>query len=228
MASTMSKILVVDDDPNIRELVRIFLRNEGFDVYEASDGVEALATLETLKADLVILDVMMPNMDGWELLRELRAYYDVPSLMLTAKGETAQKIKGFQLGTDDYLVKPFEPLELVARVKALLKRYRIATSQTIQLGELRMDRKTYEVIVHGESLTLPLKEFELLFKLASYPGRTFSRDQLIEDIWGYDFAGNERTLDVHINRLRERFPEDKHSFRIRTIRGLGYRMEVTS
>jgi len=224
----MSNILVVDDDPNIRELVRVFLRDEGFDVYEASDGVEALAKLETLKADLVILDVMMPNMDGWELLHELRAYYDIPSLMLTAKGETAQKIKGFQLGTDDYLVKPFEPLELVARVKALLKRYRIATSQTVQIGELRMDRKTYEVTVHGESLTLPLKEFELLFKLASYPGRTFSRDQLIEDIWGYDFAGNERTLDVHINRLRERFPEDKHSFRIRTIRGLGYRLEVAS
>jgi two-component system OmpR family response regulator len=222
----MSNILIVDDDPNIRELVRVFLRNEGFDTYEASDGVEALAKLETLKADLVILDVMMPNMDGWELCRELRAAYDVPLLMLTAKGETAQKIKGFQLGTDDYLVKPFEPLELVARVKALLKRYRIATSQTIQVGELLMDHKTYEVTLQGESLTLPRKEFELLFKLASYPGRTFSRDQLIEDIWGYDFQGNERTLDVHINRLRERFPEEKHSFRITTIRGLGYRMEV--
>src|SRR6266567_6991143 len=131
-------------------------------------------------------------------------------------------------GTDDYLVKPFEPLELVARVKALLKRYRIATSQRVQVGELLMDRKTFEVTVHGERLTLPLKEFELLFKLASDPGRTFSRDQLIEDIWGYDFAGNERTLDVHINRLRDRFPEDHHSFRIRTIRGLGYRLEVGS
>jgi two-component system, OmpR family, response regulator len=222
----MSNILVVDDDPNIRELVRVFLRNEGFAVAEAADGVEALAKLETLKADMVILDVMMPNMDGWDLCRELRAYYDMPLLMLTAKGETAQKIKGFQLGTDDYLVKPFEPLELVARVKALLKRYRIATSQTVQIGELRMDRKTYEVTVHGESLALPRKEFELLFKLASSPGRTFSRDQLIEDIWGYDFEGNERTLDVHINRLRERFPEERHSFRIRTIRGLGYRMEA--
>jgi DNA-binding response OmpR family regulator len=224
----MTSILIVDDDPNIRELVRVFLRNEGFDVYEASDGVEALARLETLKADLVILDVMMPHMDGWELCRELRASYDVPLLMLTAKGETTQKIKGFQLGTDDYLVKPFEPLELVARVKALLKRYRIATSQTVQVGELRMDHKTFEVTLGSEQLTLPLKEFELLFKLASYPGRTFSRDQLIEDIWGYDFAGNERTLDVHINRLRERFPEEKHSFRIRTIRGLGYRLEVAA
>jgi two-component system, OmpR family, response regulator len=222
----MSTILIVDDDPNIRELVRVFLRNEGFDVADASDGVEALAKLETLKADMVILDVMMPNMDGWELCRQLRVYYDIPLLMLTAKGETAQKIKGFQLGTDDYLVKPFEPLELVVRVKALLKRYRIATSQTVQVGELRMDRKTYEATVRGESLTLPRKEFELLFKLASYPGRTFSRDQLIEDIWGYDFAGNERTLDVHINRLRERFPEGQHTFKITTIRGLGYRLEA--
>jgi DNA-binding response OmpR family regulator len=224
----MTNILIVDDDPNIRELVGVFLRHEGFEIFEAADGVAALARLETLKADLAIIDVMMPNMDGWELCRELRAAYDMPLLMLTAKGETSQKIKGFQLGTDDYLVKPFEPLELVMRVKALLKRYRIATSQTIQVGELRMDHKTYEAVVHGKSLSLPRKEFELLFKLASYPGRTFSRDQLIEDIWGYDFEGNERTLDVHINRLRERFPEEQHTFRIRTIRGLGYRLEVAS
>lgn len=222
----MSNILIVDDDPHIRELVGHFLGAEGFDVAEAADGLAALARLETLKADLVILDVMMPNMDGWELCRELRASYDMPLLMLTAKGETAQKIKGFQLGTDDYLVKPFEPLELVMRVKALLKRYRIATSQTVLVGELLMDRKTFEATVYGASVTLPRKEFELLFKLASYPGRTFARDQLIEDIWGYDFEGNERTLDVHINRLRERFPEAKHSFKIRTIRGLGYRLEA--
>ena len=146
--------------------------------------------------------------------------------MLTAKGETSQKLKGFQLGTDDYLVKPFEPLELVARVNALLKRYRIATSQKIKLGELSMDRKSFEVFVNSDPITLPLKEFELLFKLASYPGRTFSRQQLIEDIWGYDFEGTDRTLDVHINRLRDRFPEDKHSFKITTIRGLGYRLEL--
>jgi len=224
----MSKILIVDDDPHIRELARVFLRDEGFDVYEAVDGVDALVKLESTTVDIVILDVMMPNMDGWELIRQLRAYYDFPLLMLTAKGETHDKIKGFQLGTDDYLVKPFEPLELVMRVKALLKRYRIATSQTVQVGELFMDRKTFEVKIDGESLTLPLKEFELLFKLASYPSKTFSRDQLIEDIWGYDFEGNERTLDVHINRLRERFPGERYTFQIRTIRGLGYRLEVDS
>ena len=222
----MSKILVVDDDPHIRELVRVFLEREGLAVHEASDGLEALAKLETVKADLVILDVMMPNMDGWELCRRLRQSGDFPLLMITAKGETSQKIKGFQLGTDDYLVKPFEPVELVARVKALLKRYRIASSQTVQVGDLIMDRKTHELTVGGQPLTIPLKEFELLFTLASYPGRTLSRDQLIEDIWGYDFEGNERTLDVHINRLRERFPEERHSFRIRTIRGLGYRLEA--
>jgi DNA-binding response OmpR family regulator len=222
----MNKILIVDDDPHIRELVRVFLRKDGFEVVEASDGVEALSKLDSVKVDLAVIDVMMPNMDGWELCRELRATLDIPILMLTAKAETSQKLKGFQLGTDDYLVKPFEPLELVARVSALLKRYRIATSQTIQIGELSMDRKTFEVTVNGESLSLPLKEFELLFKLASYPGRTFSREQLIEDIWGNDFRGNDRTLDVHINRLRDRFPEERHSFKITTIRGLGYRLEV--
>jgi two-component system, OmpR family, response regulator len=222
----MSKILIVDDDPHIRELARVFLRNEGFDVYEAADGLEAMTLLESVTVDMVVLDIMMPNMDGWELCRQLRASYDFPLLMLTAKSETADKVQGFQLGTDDYLVKPFEPLELVLRVKALLKRYRIAASQIIQIGELLMNRKTFEIAVHGENLTLPLKEFELLFKLASYPGQTLSRNQLIEDIWGYDFEGNERTLDVHINRLRERFPEAKHSFRITTIRGLGYRLEV--
>jgi two-component system, OmpR family, response regulator len=224
----MSKILIVDDDPHIRELAGVFLRNEGFDIYEAVDGVQALSTLERVTVEMVILDIMMPNMDGWELCRQLRISYDFPLLMLTAKGETTNKVQGFELGTDDYLVKPFEPLELVMRVKALLKRYRIAASQTIQLGKLFMNRKTFEIMVHGEPLTLPLKEFELLFKLASYPGQTLLRDRLIEDIWGYDFDGNERTLDVHINRLRERFPEAQHSFRITTIRGLGYRLEVDS
>ncbi len=222
----MSKILVVDDDPHIRELARVFLHDTGFDVVEASDGIEALSRLETTRVDLVVLDIMMPNMDGWDLCQRLRDSYDFPILMLTAKGETHDKLKGFELGTDDYLVKPFEPLELVVRVKALLKRYRIAVSQTVQIGELFMDRKTHEITVNGENLTLPLKEFELLFELASYQGKTLSRDQLIEAIWGYDFDGNERTLDVHINRLRERFPEEKHSFRIRTIRGLGYRIEA--
>ena len=224
--SALIKVLVVDDDLHIRELVGVLLRNEGFDIIEASDGVDALSKLEATKIDIAIMDVMMPKMDGWQLCAELRKHYDIPLLMLTVEGETSQKVKGFKLGTDDYLVKPFDPLELVARVNALLKRYQIAASKTIQIEELYMNKKTYEVLVGGESITLPLKEFELLFKLAGYPGKTFSRDQLIEDIWGYDFDGNERTLDVHINRLRERFPEKDHSFKIKTIRGLGYRLEV--
>lgn len=222
----MAKVLIVDDDPHMRELVGLFLGPEGFDIIEACDGIEALTALASFKADLVILDIMMPNMDGWELCREIRKQYDIPLLMLTAKGETAQKVKGFELGTDDYLVKPFEPAELVARVKALLKRYRIAISQTVQIGKLMMNHKTYEVLVENENIELPLKEFELLFKLASYPGKTFSREQLIEDLWGYDYEGTDRTVDVHINRLRERFPVTSSNFKIRTIRGLGYRLEV--
>jgi DNA-binding response OmpR family regulator len=221
----MSKVLVVDDDAHIRELVRIFLAQEGLDVYEASNGLEALTKLQKVRADLVILDVMMPEMDGWELCRRLRQGGDMPLLILTAKGETGDKIKGFRLGADDYLVKPFEPPEMVARVNALMKRYRIATSQMVRVGDLAMNRKTHELSVGEQKVTVPLKEFELLFELASHAGRTLTRSDLIEGIWGYDFEGNERTLDVHINRLRERFPEERHAFRIRTIRGLGYRLE---
>lgn len=218
---------MADDDPHIRELVEVFLKAEGMDeVYSASDGVEALKLMEENGADLAIIDVMMPRMDGWELCRELRRSYDIPILMLTAKGETAQIVKGFELGTDDYLVKPFEPPVLIARVKALLKRYQISAAQSVTIGRLRMNRKTYEVSSELGSLTLPLKEFELLFKLASYPGQTLTRDRLIEEIWGYDFEGNERTLDVHVGRLRERFPREQYGFNIRTIRGLGYRLEV--
>lgn len=222
----MSKILIVDDDPYIRELIKVLLKNEGFDILEASDGMEALIEIQKEKVNIAVIDIMMPNMDGWDLCKEIRKYYDIPILMLTAKGDITQKVKGFELGTDDYMVKPFEPLELVARVKALLKRYLITASEIIEVGELSINHKTYEVTDRGENLSLPLKEFELLFKLGSYPGRTFSRDELIEDIWGYDFEGNERTLDVHVNRLRERFPENKYSFKIKTIRGLGYRIEV--
>ncbi len=222
----MTKLLVVDDDPHIRELVKLFLAREGFEVIEASDGIEALRLLEIEQVNMVILDVMMPNMDGWALCKELRETTELPVLMLTAKGETTQKLKGFELGADDYLVKPFEPLELIARVKALLKRYRIAISQSVQAGDVVLNRITYEVTMGGRAMTLPLKEFELLFKLASYPGKTFSRDLLIEQLWGFDYEGDERTVDVHIKRLRERFPEEQSRFRIQTIRGLGYRLEV--
>ncbi|REE94525.1 DNA-binding response OmpR family regulator [Paenibacillus taihuensis] len=222
----MTKLLIVDDDPHIRELVRLFLAREGFDVVEAGDGEEALAILENTQVDLAILDVMMPNMDGWELCKELRESTELPVLMMTAKGETSQKLKGFELGADDYLVKPFEPVELVARVKALLKRYRIATSSTVTVGAVQLNRSAYAVTMDNTTMTLPMKEFELLFKLASYPGKTFSREHLIEQLWGYDYEGDERTVDVHIKRLREKFPEERSRIRIQTIRGLGYRLEV--
>ncbi|MFB5761503.1 response regulator transcription factor [Paenibacillus medicaginis] len=222
----MTRILVVDDDPHIRELVGHFLSLEGLDVSEAVDGLDALRILDEIKVDLVVLDIMMPGMDGWELCRELREQTDLPLFMLTAKSETSQIVKGFALGTDDYLVKPFDPLVLVARVKALLKRYRIMSSKSVTIADLVLRSDTFECRAGEQEITLPRKEFELLFKLASYPGKTFTREQLIEQIWGYDYEGDERTVDVHIKRLRERFPEASHSFRISTIRGLGYRLEV--
>ncbi|MGM1035382.1 MAG: response regulator [Bacillota bacterium] len=221
----MTKILIVDDDAHIRELINLLLRKEGFDLYEASDGMQALKVMEKVKIDLAVIDIMMPNMDGWQLCKELREFSDIPILMLTAKGETTQKVKGFGLGADDYLVKPFEPIELVLRIKALLKRYKITISQTLNIGELKMNRNTHEMSFKEQEYTIPLKEFELLFKLASYPGKTFSREDLIEDIWGYE--GDERTVDIHIKRVRERFPESEFPFRIKTIWGLGYRLEIT-
>lgn len=221
----MAKILVVDDDAHIRELIELFLKREGLDVYQAKDGEEALTMLDSMKPDLVIIDIMMPGMDGWELCGHLRAWSDIPILMLTAKGETEDKVKGFELGTDDYMVKPFAPQELVVRVKALLKRYRVSMDQTVKVGRITLDRPSFQVISDQSAVTLPLKEFELLYKLASYSGITFTREQLIEDIWGLDYEGDERTVDVHIKRLRERFPDSETGFRIVTIRGLGYRLE---
>lgn len=225
----MIQILVVDDDIYIRELIRMILEREGFQVLEAADGMEALQVIESIKPHLVILDIMMPKMDGWELCRQLREYdRDLPLLMLTAKGETSQKVKGFELGTDDYLVKPFAAPELVARVKALLRRYQIATSQMIHVGKVQMNGRTYEVICDDQNIVLPRKEFALLFTLASYANQTLTRESLIEQIWGYDYEGDERTVDVHINRLRRRFPPEISQFTIRTIRGLGYRLEAST
>ena len=225
----MSKIMVVDDDPNIRELISALLQNHGFEACEATDGRDALQKMTNDNPDLVIVDIMMPNMDGFELCHYLRQHYEnMPVLMLTAKGELASKVKGFGLGADDYLTKPFEDDELILRVQALLRRYKIETSQVIQIGNVIIDKNSYRIIMDGVNQDIPMKEFELLFKLAGFPGRIFSRNQLIEDIWGYDFEGNERTLDVHINRLRDRFPEEQSGFKITTIRGLGYRLEVLS
>ncbi len=170
---------------------------------------------------------MMPDMDGYEFCRLARRYYeDLPILMLTARGGLGDKVKGFEFGVDDYLTKPFEGMELVLRVKALLRRYHIAAAQAVQIGLITLDKTSYSITAKGVQTDIPMKEFELLFKLGGAPGRTFTRDQLIEDVWGFDFEGNERTLDVHIGRLRERFPQEKYGFKITTVRGLGYRLEV--
>ncbi|TWT25842.1 response regulator transcription factor [Planomicrobium sp. CPCC 101110] len=223
----MPKILVVDDEAHIRELVRLYLEDEGFEVIEKSNGEDALAYAENQPVDLAIIDIMMPKVDGWELCSGLRELDEMPILMITAKGEAQDRIKGFKLGTDDYLVKPFDPVELVLRVKALLKRYRLNASNVIRLGSIVLDRKTYQVIyTDGKRVTIPMKEFELLYKLGSYTNQLFTRDHLIEQIWGLDYEGDERTVDVHIKRLRERFAGHESDFKIVTIRGLGYRLEV--
>ncbi|BBH20760.1 DNA-binding response regulator [Paenibacillus baekrokdamisoli] len=224
----MTKILIADDDAHIRELVRLYLADEGFDIIECNDGEEAWQYITNHAVDLIVMDIMMPRLDGWELCRKIREQGNMPILMMTAKGEAEEKIKGFQLGTDDYLTKPFDPIELVLRVKALLKRYRISAAQMIQLGGIVLDRIGFQILFKDkeEVLTIPLKEFELLYKLASYPGQLFTRTSLIQQIWGYEYDGDERTIDVHIKRLRERFDSYESDFKIVTIRGLGYRLEV--
>ncbi|XZF76674.1 response regulator transcription factor [Bacillus sp. AL-1R] len=219
-------VLVVDDDANIRELISIFLSGEGYTVIEAENGQEALTLLEENNIQIVVVDVMMPEVDGYELTKEVKKYYDIPILMVTAKGESQDKLKGFDLGVDDYVVKPFDPLEIVARVKALLRRFQLLSDKNIFVGNLTIHQDKYEISANDQSITLPLKEFELLLKLASQAGRIFTRNDLIEQIWGLDYEGDERTVDVHIKRVRERLRELKATVEIVTIRGLGYKLEV--
>ena len=219
------KVLVVDDDANIRELISIFLSGEGYTVIEAENGQEALTLLEENNIQIVVVDVMMPEVDGYELTKEVKKYYDIPILMVTAKGESQDKLKGFDLGVDDYVVKPFDPLEIVARVKALLRRFQLLSDKNIFVGNLTINQVKYEISANDQSITLPLKEFELLMKLASQAGRIFTRNDLIEQIWGLDYEGDERTVDVHIKRVRERLRELKATVEIVTIRGLGYKLE---
>lgn len=221
----MNTVLIVDDDPSIRELMDLYLKAEGFKVVHAKDGQVASEILDKQKLQLAIVDVMMPNKDGWQLCKEIRRDYDLPILLVTAKGETEDKMKGFELGTDDYLVKPFDPRELVMRVKAILRRYKVNAHGKISIGNLTMDLNAWEAVWDGNSMTFPTKEFLLLYKLASYPGQVFSRDQLIEDIWGMDFEGSDRTIDSHIKKIRKKFEGKPAPFDIVSIRGLGYHLE---
>jgi DNA-binding response OmpR family regulator len=220
-------VLVIDDDPHIRELVEALLRGAGMATRAAADGREALRVLGLTAIDLCVVDAMMPNLDGAGFCRAARRYYpDLPLLMLTAKGQLGDKAQGFAAGADDYLVKPFEGAELVMRVKALTRRYHKVVEQRAQAGRLILDESSRVATLDGERRDLPLKEFDLLFMLAGHKGRTLTRRQILDRVWGFDFDGNERTLDVHINRLRERFGPES-GFRIATVRGIGYRLEDT-
>jgi two-component system, OmpR family, response regulator len=223
----MTNILIVDDDRNIIKFVEIHLIEEGYHVFQAKNGIEALEVLKREACDLAVVDVMMPFMDGYELTKEIRKQYDIPVILLTAKSQIEDKEQGFQAGTDDYMVKPFEPKELSFRIKALLRRYDQQNDDSLlKIGNITINKKSYEVQVGSKTLLLPLREFELLYYLASNPKQVFSRDHLIESIWGLDYEGDERTVDVHIKRLRERFAKLTDDFHIKTVRGIGYFLEV--
>lgn len=222
----MMKILVVDDDPNILELVSIQLTQAGYTVQKATNGFEALELLDEGYPDLAVVDVMMPGMDGYKLTKKIRSETDIPVLLLTAKGELEDKEKGFLAGSDDYVVKPFEPKELQFRINAILRRYDKAVDAFIQAGPLKINRKSYEVSVGRKVLLLPLKEFELLSVLASRLNHVFTRDILLERVWGYDYEGDEQTLNVHIKRVRDKLGELTKEVTIATVRGVGYKLEV--
>jgi two-component system, OmpR family, response regulator len=223
----MTSILIADDDQHILQLVSIHLSQAGYHVLKAKDGTEALKVLRAEACDLAVVDIMMPFMDGYTLTKEIRRNYDIPIILLTAKNQIEDKEEGFKAGTDDYLVKPFEPKELLFRVEALLRRYDKQPDESIvKLGKTIINKKNYEVQIAEKTILLPLKEFELFYFLASHPMQVFSRDHLIEQVWGMDYEGDERTVDVHIKRLRERFSNMTEDFSIKTVRGVGYLLEA--
>lgn len=223
----MPNILIVDDDINILNLVEIHLSQQGYIVLLAKDGMEALKILQKQQCQLVVVDVMMPYLDGYELTKEIRKKYDIPVIILTAKNQMEDKEQGFQAGTDDYLVKPFEPKELAFRVRALLRRYdKQQDDSVIQIGSTIINKKSYMVQIADRTIILPLKEFELLDFLFRNPMQVLSRNHLIEQVWGVEYEGDERTVDVHIKRLRERFSNLTDDFQIKTVRGVGYLLEV--
>lgn len=219
----MAKIIVVDDEQSIRTLIRLYLEDEGFTIIEKNTAQQALDYMMKNPVDCIITDIMMPGMDGYTLAQEIRSFSTIPMLMITAKSEQQDIIQGFQTGTDDYLTKPFDPVEMVFRIKSLMRRANIELHQKIQLGPFILDRKNYTLSSNAHQEILPLKEFELLFLLTTNRDQVFTRDHLLEKIWGIDYDGTERTVDVHIRKLRERFERLALPFEIQTLRNIGYR-----
>ena len=225
-----TKIMLVDDDPNIRQLVNLYLEKEGFEVTMADRGDEALKMFKAAPPNLILLDLMLPGMDGWQVCREVRKVSNIPIIMLTAKDETFDKVLGLELGADDYVVKPFDMKELVARIKAVIRRYQTAENpdnKELVFPGLTINISHYTVSYMGRELEMPPKELELLYFLASHPNMVFTREQLLEQVWGYDFFGDSRTVDVHVKRLREKLTDgEQMGWQIKTVWGVGYKFEV--
>ncbi len=225
-----TKVLVVDDDDNIVKLIKLYLEKEDYNVCTAGNGKEALDVFKREKPAIIILDIMMPEMDGNQVCREIRKTSDVPIIMLTAKGETFDKVLSLELGADDYLVKPFEPKELIARIKAILRRSDSKNTQNngecVVFDKLEVNLSNYELKIDGNILEIPPKELELLYFLASNPNRVFTREQLLEEVWGFDYFGDSRTVDVHIKRLREKLEGVDANWQLKTVWGVGYKFEV--
>ena len=224
------KILVVDDDTNICELLRLYLEKEGYVVKIVNDGVSAINAFKQENPDLTLLDIMIPKLDGWQVCREIRKFSDKPIIMLTAKGETFDKVLGLELGADDYVTKPFDTKEVVARIKAVLRRTAPA-SDTSDVKEVNYDKLSinltnYEMKVNGVSVDTPPKELELIYHLASNPNRVFTRDQLLDEVWGSDYYGDSRTVDVHIKRLREKLEGVSDKWELKTVWSVGYKFET--
>lgn len=222
-----TRILVIDDDVHISELLKLYLEKEDYEAEVAHDGGEGLEKFKSFEPKLVLLDIMLPVMDGWQVCREIRRINNTPIIMLTAKGETFDKVLGLELGADDYIVKPFEPKELIARVKAILRRTNVNedTVKQYSYNNLTVNISDYTVVYYGKELDMPPKEIELLFFLASHPNKVFTREQLLEQVWGFEYFGDSRTVDVHIKRIREKMPVSE-GWSIKTVWGIGYKFEV--
>ena len=221
------KILIVEDEANIRELLRLYLEREGYTVLEAENGVEGIKKWKSDKPDMLLLDVMMPVMDGWAVCREIRAESDVPIIMLTAKGETADRVSGLEMGADDYIVKPPEMPEVIARVRAVFRRMAPDDApEKLSFDNLVIDKQAYDLVIKGKRVDAPPKEIELLYFLASSPNRVFTRAQLLDDVWGFDYFGDTRTVDVHVKRLREKLEGVSDKWELKTVWGVGYKFET--